>query len=137
MKTTYIICFAAIVCIATFSYSTVHAQEFKPGESIKDQLKKGTVSGLKYGAESRANVSQSTNEKPKSYTKDNFRDLIFQGYSKQSNPTTARKGNINSKVSKSVSSPLPSEAKAPEPNKNKADSVKLPPMQGGAKEPVK
>jgi len=136
MKTTYKICFAAIVCIATFSLSTAHAQEFKTNESIKDQLKKGTVVGLKYGAESRTNLKLSTNEKPISYTKENFRDLIFQGYSKQSSLAIARKGNISAKASKSVSNPLPSDSKAPETGKKKTDSVKLPPMQGGAKEPV-
>lgn len=136
MKTIYKINFAAIICIAVFSYSAVNAQEFKSNESIKDQLKKGTVTGLKYGAESRLNLKQSTSEKPVSYTKENFRELIFQGYTKQSNLTTARKTNTSAKASKSISAPLSSDSKTPEPNKKKADSVKLPPTQGGAKEPV-
>lgn len=136
MKTIYKINITAIICIALFSYSAAHAQEFKTNESIKDQLKKGTVPGLKYGAESRSNINESTNEKPKSYTKENFRDLIFQGYSKQSSPTIARKSNISAKVSNSGSASLPSDSKAPEPGKTKVDSVKPPIMQGGIKEPV-
>lgn len=129
MKTLYKISCIAVIGLTVFGYSTLSAQEFKSGESIKEQLKKGNVAGLKYGPVNPQN-NKLKDDKPKQYTKENFRSLIFQNYSQSSRSISAPTTNIAAKRAKSVSgsAKLPSDAEVQKPNDKdkKVETFKLP-----------
>jgi len=128
MKTIYKISCITVIALVASGYSTVNAQEFKSGESIKEQLKKGNVAGLKYGTANPQN-NKVNDDKPKQYTKENFRSLIFQNYS-QSSRSISTPTNVTTKTAKSISgsAKLPSDAEVQKPNDKdkKVETFKLP-----------
>lgn len=134
MRTIYKINSAVMISAGLLICSVVQAQEkYKTTESIGKQFMQNSVPGLKYGSE----VQRKQENEPvdsKRDTKGNIRDVLFTGGIPTAAGQTLRTNNSGS--GKSVPVRLLSDSKVPELDKKPAEAVKLPPMQGGAKEPV-
>jgi hypothetical protein len=110
--------------------ASASAQEFKTSESIRTQLKNGTVPGLKYGPESRKPAEDQP--KPKQYTKGEFKNTLGDGAAQNSGGTARRSAapkSLKTSNAKPASGSLPSDTKVPEKADKKIEVPKLPPMQ--------
>ena len=127
MKAIYKINAVVMISSALLICSTAAAQEkYNTAEPVGKQLKQNSVPRLKYGPEVQPRGENEPAD-PKRFTKGDIRAVLFT----DGVPATTKQTLKTNRpaLTKSAQSALPSDAKTPEPDQQKTEPPKLPPMQ--------
>lgn len=99
-----------IVCIAMMTGGVLKAQTFKEGESIREQIKKGTAPGLRFAPQTATEIKKEPEQRKNESLVSQIRKGTAPGLKFKSGGGTARRSN-SSTTAAAKKGPLPSDLK--------------------------